>query len=134
MATAAVSLCPPPKFSKYEKMYESTIMFKGPEIDRIKNWVAMEKIHGANLSLTVWMEPTGCIEMKIARRNYFLTKEENFFGIGIQHDLLDSLHHSSERLWKSMGTPPESLTIYGELFGGKNRVSLSSINTLYYSY
>lgn len=123
-----------PNFSKYEKMAERTQLFAGPEIGRIKEWVAMEKIHGANLSLTVWTkggekrEGEGGkrqdVGVKIARRNDYLKDGEQFFGLDRQPELLVALHTSAVKLWDLMNdnetTPtPQSITIYGELFGGK---------------
>ncbi|XP_011410182.1 PREDICTED: RNA-editing ligase 2, mitochondrial-like [Amphimedon queenslandica] len=123
-----------PTFSKYEKMTEGTRLFAGPEIGRIKEWVAMEKIHGANLSLTVWSkggekkrEGEGGkrqdVGVKIARRNDYLKDGEQFFGLDRQPELLMALHTSAVKLWDLMNddetTPtPQSITIYGELFGG----------------
>ena len=131
MATAIDSVSPSqtagaaPGFSKYEKMESSTRHFQGPEIGRIKEWVVMEKIHGANLSLTVWDkggdEGTG---IKIARRNDYLKDGEQFFGLEKQVTLLQNLRRGASKLWDIVNnertTPiPDSITIYGELFGGK---------------
>ena len=131
MATASGSVSPfqaagaAPGFSKYEKMESSTRHFQGPEIGRIKEWIVMEKIHGANLSLTVWDkggdEGTG---IKIARRNDYLKDGEQFFGLEKQVTLLQNLRRGASKLWDIMNnertTPiPDSITIYGELFGGK---------------
>ena len=130
-----LSLVSGPSFSKYEKMVGGTQLFEGPEIGRIKEWVAMEKIHGANLSLTVWSkggerkregegEKREDIGVKIARRNDYLKDGEQFFGLERQPELLLALHTSAVKLWDLMNdnetTPtPQSITIYGELFGGK---------------
>ena len=141
MATASGSVSPfqaagaAPGFSKYEKMESSTRHFQGPEIGRIKEWIVMEKIHGANLSLTVWDkggdEGTG---IKIARRNDYLKDGEQFFGLDKQVTLLQNLHRGASKLWDIMNnertTPiPDSITIYGELFGGKKYCFLFALQT-----
>lgn len=107
-----------PTFHKYEKMEESTRGLEGRELNHIKQWIVMEKIHGANLSLTVWRKESGEIGVKIARRNDYLKPGENFFGLESQLILLQTLRQNSETLWKNLTSQPKSLTIYGELFGG----------------
>ena len=116
MATPLKSM--DPTFHKYEKMEENTRGLEGREINHIKQWIVMEKIHGANLSLTVWNKASGETGVKIGRRNDYLKPGENFFGLENQLILLQQLRQSSEILWKNLTPQPKSLIIYGELFGG----------------
>lgn len=44
------------EFTAYEKMPEDTNCWGSRELGAMKKWVAMEKIHGANLSFTVGCE------------------------------------------------------------------------------
>ena len=131
MASAAPTASSP-MFCKYEKMEESTKLFTGREINQIKEWVALEKIHGANLSLTVWSKTSDTVGVKIARRNDYLRDSENFFGLERQPQLLKELHDSSTRIWSNLSTKPDSLTIYGELFGGKYQSHVSQQRRVLY--
>ena len=44
------------EFTAYEKMADSTSIWKSKNLDHIKEWVALEKVHGANFSFTVYKE------------------------------------------------------------------------------
>lgn len=41
------------QFIPYEKMAHSTLAWYSKKMESIKQWVAMEKIHGANFSFSV---------------------------------------------------------------------------------
>jgi Rnl2 family RNA ligase len=107
-----------PKFHKYERMEDSTKSVEGREIHKIKEWVVLEKIHGANLSLTIWQKTPDTVGVKIARRNDYLKDSERFFGLETQADLQGQLHAGCHHVWASLPVKPDSLTIFGELFGG----------------
>ena len=114
-----------PLFKSYEKMDESSQKYLG-NLQHIKKWIVMEKIHGSNFSLTVWPKSSnGEIGVKLARRNAYLRAEERFFKIETQLEFQAELKACAIKAWKVLqGTDGigqiEAMTIFGELFGGQH--------------
>lgn len=112
-----------PLFSAYEKMVETSSQWKGKEFDSVKKWVAVEKIHGANFSLTVWKTKSGRIAVKMGKRSQYLRAGENFFGLHSQTGLLNKMEEGAKRVFTVLEETEGEFTsaiIYGELFGGNN--------------
>ena len=113
-----------PDFHSYEKMTDSTHQWIG-NLHHIKKWVVLEKIHGANFSLTVWSKSeNGKVCVRLARRTAFLQAQDKFFKIEQQLDFQKQLKMCAENTWELVKSdvemsPIESIVIYGELFGGK---------------
>ena len=130
----------PSGFQPYEKMTLSTNLWQSQKLDSIKKWVAMEKIHGANFSFTVVCRHVetavkGSVAAKMinehvdtvlmARRGDYLKEGENFFGVTKQREFLEREKEKAKSVSTMVkrkmdgGTEPiESVTIFGELFGG----------------
>lgn len=135
-----------PSFVPYEKMTESTNEWVGQRLDGIKEWVALEKIHGANFSFTVVClstsghrletstdkqqraevpQDTPPLSVFVARRGDYLKEGENFFGLTAQREFLELEKENAKCVCASViqrmdngSDKIESVTIYGELFGG----------------
>ena len=104
-------------FVSYEKISESTITWENDEaaLRRLQKltWVATEKIHGANFSLSYDGESLRC-----AKRKAFLEEDQDFFGYQrVREGLEEKIPALFLALQESI---PElsSITVYGELFGG----------------
>ena len=114
--------CPDPKFSPYEKMEQATYRWNSRKLDSIKKWVALEKIHGANFSLTV----TGGGLVKAARRRAYLEDGERFYGVWDEAGFLEGEIEKAKRLFQAVfemqgdqaGGGVDTVIIFGELFGG----------------
>ena len=109
-----------PGFSMFEKMADCTSKWTSKKFSQIKEWVATEKIHGANFSLTVWEEDHE-VHVKMAKRSTYLGDQENFFNIRSQPALVKELEDCSRNVWGSVQkkeTGVEAVVVYGELFGG----------------
>jgi Rnl2 family RNA ligase len=101
----------------YEKIPESLAAWHFSEADYRQlakvDWVVTEKIHGANFAIR-----TDGNETVFAKRKEFLTDEEDFFGY---HQMRPKLIDQLQQLWVAIQkntTDLQSLTLYGELFGG----------------
>ena len=127
-------------FVPYEKMDLCTNKWDSKKLDSIKKWVAMEKIHGANFSFTVLCRnqeltkasKSGSRDKKaeastvmVARRGGYLREGEAFFGVQKQRNFLEGEKEKArcvcEEVRERMDTDSEqieSVTIFGELFGG----------------
>ena len=104
----------------FEKMADSTSKWTSKKFSKIKEWVATEKIHGANFSLTVWEEDHKVL-VKMAKRSTYLGDQENFFNVRRQLALVKDLEDCSRRVWLSVQkkeTEVEAIVVFGELFGG----------------
>lgn len=109
-----------PEFSMFEKMTNCTKNWTCREFSKIKEWVATEKIHGSNFSLTVWEEDHEVV-VKMAKRSSYLGDEENFFNVRRQAALVQEMEECSRRVWLSVQkqeSEVEAVVVYGELFGG----------------
>lgn len=110
------------KFNLYEKMSTSTNGWVSRKLDAIKQWVALEKVHGANLSFTA-QRKGAAVSVKIARRTAYLAEGENFFSIyqqkGFVEGETEKVRQLFEEVCKSVEGPVLAVTVYGELFGGK---------------
>ena len=78
-------------------------------LDR-RQWVATEKIHGANLCLC-----TNGTQVAVAKRKQILAPDEFFFGY---KNAVRSLLPNIRRLHQALGPETRWLFLYGELFGG----------------
>ncbi|MDF1662120.1 MAG: RNA ligase family protein, partial [Planctomycetota bacterium] len=105
-------------FVSYEKISESTVTWENDEaaLRRLQKltWVATEKIHGANFSLSF-----DGAELRCAKRKALLEDGQDFFGF---EGVRDKLQETIPSLFKAVQTEiPElsSIAVYGELFGGE---------------
>ena len=127
-------------FVPYEKMGLCTNKWDSKKLDSIKKWVAMEKIHGANFSFTVLCrehqpkkdsksraggKKTEVSAVLVARRGGYLRDGEVFFGVEKQREFLEGEKEKArcvcEAVRERMDSDSEqieSVTIFGELFGG----------------
>lgn len=104
-------------FVSYEKISESTVTWENDEaaLRRLQKltWVATEKIHGANFSLSFDGDQLRC-----AKRKAYLEDDQDFFGFETVRDAIEA---KIPKLFETLRISlPElvSITIYGELFGG----------------
>ncbi len=110
-------------FNHYEKMPSDTNGWASNRLDAIKDWVALEKVHGANLSFTAQRTDQAAVCVKVARRNAYLNEGENFFAIYQQKGFVEGEIEKVKRLFDEVCAAVEgpvlAVTVYGELFGGK---------------
>lgn len=116
------------EFTPYEKMPEDTNCWETRKLKSIKKWVALEKIHGANLSFTA--KPAnevgeaagseGCW-VGVAKRGGYLRPDESFFGVRNQVGFLEGQEERTRAALAAIRRKhPDvtTVTVYGELFGG----------------
>ena len=106
-----------PYFMEYPKISEDSTEWNSKELNKIKKWIVLEKIHGANFSF--YISNTGAIQL--AKRNSFLSPNDYFFGIRntniipeINDKLLNIYRHICCKYSDIL-----QLSLHGELFGGK---------------
>ena len=100
-----------PRWARYPKIAENTSKFSGVDGE----WVATEKVHGANFSVIVSDDAVA-----FASRGHILADGDNFFGYrSIAEHITRSAILVRERLI-TMGTAESehSIVVYGELAGG----------------
>jgi len=73
------------------------------------DWVATEKVHGAQLVVGANVD-----EVRVGKRKAWLESDEPFFGWQMLRPLLHSVAHSARRAMGSTG----DVWLYGGLFGG----------------
>lgn len=73
-------------------------------------WVALEKIHGAQVVIGVTED-----EIRFGKRKAWLQATDPFFGWQL---LRSELEVAARALHRAMGLRAATLSIYGELFGG----------------
>ena len=99
------------EFEKYPKIHNVSdkllMKYQYSKIDT-KDWVALEKIHGANMSFTLTND--GIIP---GRRNAFLGNDRNFMTAGL---CIDGVIEKIKENRRIFGT--DSVRLYGELCGG----------------
>eukprot|EP00754_Rhynchopus_humris_P002897 Rhum_TRINITY_DN11579_c0_g2::Rhum_TRINITY_DN11579_c0_g2_i1::g.45295::m.45295 len=110
-------------FTKYEKMSESAGDWNTRGVRSFKSraaddhWVVTEKIHGANFSLVVDAAGVRC-----AKRDAVLDADDDTFYAG--HRAILATHGAAAQqllahLQQHSDTPVDSITIFGELYGGR---------------
>ena len=119
-------------FSSYEKMPTTLkkIGFSAQDFTQLDklDWVATEKIHGANFSFTY---ANGTLHY--AKRKSLLNWNDDFFGF--QH-VVERLEVQIIELFEVLSTKYEAkqITIYGELFGGayphQNVTKIANLNAI----
>ena len=120
-----------PAFRTYEKMADSLKGWRGREVDSIKQWVVLEKIHGANFSITIWRGVGDQIKTRVGKRTSYLDEGQGFFSVEKQYELQEELRSSAMELWHLVMADGDvcdqlyGVTVFGELFGG---------NTIFDSY
>ena len=113
-----------PEFSSYEKMATSSKNWKGRELDAIKQWVVLEKIHGANFSVTIWRGEGEKVKVRLGKRTSYLEEGKSFFSVERQYELREQLQTSATQLWRLVMEDDDisdqlyAVTVFGELFGG----------------
>ena len=113
---ASISSLQQPFFFEYEKMVDHSINWDGKKLRKIRDWVVLEKIHGANLS--IYISISGVIE--VAKRSSFLSVDDAFFGFW-NSDILSEITPKLYQLLKHVVQLfPKILqfSLHGELFGG----------------
>ena len=119
-------------FVSYEKMSEDTNPWPSRKLNSTKQWVATEKIHGANFSFTAQYlhteksrEKKSSLVVRVAKRGGYLKDSEYFFGVHRQEGFIGREKERVEKLFSVVGelfdSPSMSVlavTVYGELFGG----------------
>ena len=126
-----------PTFSPYEKMPWDTNCWPPGQLDAIKKWVALEKVHGANFSFTVHASGPEISSAQAAKRSGFLKTGENFYRLNKHPALLEEEGEKARRLFDIVRAThyndASSVTVFGELFGGINKflpcILPSSINS-----
>lgn len=117
-----------PIFSPYEKMASDTNCWTSRDLDAIKKWVALEKIHGANFSFTVHASGSEGQEIsppRAAKRSGFLKTGENFYRLNKHPAILEEEGKKTRRIFDSLRENDTyhysdacAVTVFGELFGG----------------
>jgi RNA-editing ligase len=106
-----------PGFEKYAEMDNATLGRVQPLRTDTDEWIATEKVHGANFGVYVTKYGKG---LRFAKRTAYLGESENFFGY---HALIPEMRTHAlairELVNKKVGKEVESVIINGELFGGK---------------
>lgn len=104
-------------FSSYEKIPThlkkmGLNQYQYTELDKV-DWMATEKIHGANFSF-IYQDR----QLFYGKRKEYLTWEDDFFGFQL---VVNKLEHQLIRLFEELSQRinTEKIIIYGELFGGK---------------
>lgn len=127
-------------FHPYEKMKTSdSSPWKTEQLNSIKEWVAMEKIHGANFSFTVLYTQISDHKLEtdkisgtksnpptvlVARRgDDYLKEGECFFGVEKQGEFIEGEKEKARCVCAAVTQRMDkenirSVTIFGELFGG----------------
>lgn len=116
----------PPSFVPYEKMPSDTNCWTSRQLDAIKKWVALEKIHGANFSFTVNVDVHASgskIEPpRPAKRSGYLKSEENFFNLSKHPAFFEKERGKIRKVFDDIRSnyfsDVSSVTVFGELFGG----------------
>lgn len=109
-----------------------TIKKMGPYLDLSAEWVAIEKIHGANLSFL-----TDGVTIMTARRSGIIPQEENFYS---STKITEKYHDDILEVYRRIKTDnPEtsSIQIFGEIFGGSypgyQSISMTVQKGIYYN-
>ena len=115
-------------FAPYEKMPPSLVCWGGSrKLDKIRDWVALEKIHGANFSFTVEAPSSSGPDdgevgpARAAKRSGFLKAGENFFNLQKHPEFLKEEGEKAKRLFAAVRedhSDASVVTVFGELFGG----------------
>ena len=109
-------------FFPYEKMGYDTNAWTSRRLDSIKQWVALEKVHGANFSFTVHASRGEIGNARAARRTGFLKEGENFYNLKNNQRFLEVEGERARRLFGAVRdrhcSDAASVTVFGELFGG----------------
>ncbi len=94
------------------------------KLDKAPEWVVLEKIHGANLSLT-----TDGKDVKFASRSMFLNNDsyKNFYNI---NEIMSYLIPIIKAIITNEFPNAIALTLYGELFGGSYKGIKSSVSKI----
>ncbi|EPY29391.1 RNA-editing ligase [Angomonas deanei] len=83
----------------------------------LDEWIATEKVHGANFSL---YSIAGQSNLQFAKRSGMLPRSEHFFGYHLLiPELTERMGRCRELLAQSLNEQPHVVVVNGELFGGK---------------
>ena len=114
-------------FTGYEKMGSDTNLWSTRKLDSIKQWIALEKIHGANFSFHVSQSCDDELEVKVAKRTSYLKEGEKFYQIQKQIGLIEGEKEKAKQLYiavnESVAPGVQVVTVFGELFGGINKLT-----------
>ena len=107
-----------PDFEKYFEVDNANGTRVAPLRMNSDEWVATEKVHGANFG--IYVMDNGAT-MKFAKRTAFLGEHENFFGFHVLKPQLQSWGMEAYRQLKTYLKVDslDTMIIFGELFGGK---------------
>jgi len=104
------------KYNSIENSYrQKTIDYYGSMGYLNGQWVATEKVHGANFSFSVSND-----QVKIGKKSCFINENENFYGCAnVFSNYLDKVHQVREYLIKKFNLSNDDvIQIFGEIFGG----------------
>ena len=107
---------PSPFFMEYPKISEDSTDWNCKELYKIKKWIVLEKVHGANVSF--YISAAGTI--RVAKRNSFLSSTEYFFGIH-NTNIIREISQKSRKLYEHIRCLYSNIlqiSLHGELFGG----------------
>lgn len=106
------------------KKYIDGILEDLKDIKKPVDWIATEKIHGANVQIHVYNTPQG-LGVEFGSRNKMLDLvNDNFYGLNTKHVLYPVLEEGAKLLYEKINKKYEiaikitKIIIYGELFGG----------------
>ena len=108
---------------EYEKMSTSLSAYENHPDFKKKKWIVTEKVHGANFSVH-----TDGQTVTFAKRRFMIEDAENFFNFRNAEFML-TLPEKVKELYGlvcqlSMKSEVLQVSVYGELFGGKDSTAL----------
>ena len=106
----------PPIFLEFEKIPEDISIWNEIDLKKIKRWIVLEKVHGANFSFYISRTKS----IRVSKRTSFITISDFFFGVHqsmIIPEIKDKLKYVLDYV---VNLYPEisQLSLHGELFGG----------------
>jgi len=105
-----------PTFAPYPSILNSTgHLFKAAAPDGTCA-VAVPKLHGSNISYTVWTED-GEIAVVVGRRNGYVEAGGAHYGHTVA-DAAQQITPQLKQLYKRLAAPNAVLRVYGEVYGG----------------
>jgi len=110
-------------FKKYGSIenHDNDIMKKFQAHFPSEVWIALEKVHGSNMSFIIQQNEANECELKIAKRTTILSTEEEttFYNCVLIKDKYESSAIEFFKHIKSLKPTLKSLHIFGEYFGGR---------------
>lgn len=107
-----------PNFEKYNEIDNASLSRVQPlRTSNTDEWIATEKVHGANFGIYVLNKGA---QVRFAKRTTIMPETEPFFGYQcIAPQLKEQALKIRELVMQDVKQDPDTIIIYGELFGGK---------------